>query len=216
MAATFWAYGVLALVVFRFCLEVWIRCFLKDIKRHAYEFKSQAKLWFWCFCYLLNLAMFLIHVILLGILFEVNENSANYWMYSMFVYYLLQCYLAVLVSRQDREDERAAKLVIYASAGALLLAFAGLLYSDFCDAVSAPCNDYYYNNLWPAQFVALVLFLIVDCLLWARGTVHANCTDACDGYQLQLQKSTVRIPSYARPEAGIGQRLPAEPATDAV
>ena len=208
MAASFWAWGVLILVVLRVCLELRIRCLLKDIRRHAYEFKSQAKLWFWCLCYLLNLAVFVIHVVLLAILFEVDRNSANYWMYSMVIYYFLQCYLAVLVARQDRNDERAAQIVIYASAGALMLAFLGLLLNDFCDDGQEVCSVPLYRSLWPAQFVALLIFVVVDCLLWARGATHANCTDACDGYVIQLQKSTVRVPSYARPEAGMGVRVP--------
>ena len=181
-------------------LEARLRFGLDNIKRHAYEFTAQNALWFWCTCAVLNLTVFVVHVVLLGIFFGESEvNSINYWLYSMVVYYMLQCYLAVVVGRQDRGDEQTARILIYASASALSLALVGLLYDDFCSNIAGvACNEdraRFYSGLWPLQFFTVCTFFVLDCLLWAGGFTHRNCTDACDGYRLQFQKPPVS--SYA-------------------
>lgn len=191
--ASLWAWGVLLLVLLRVGLEARLRFALKNVKRHAYEFQPQRTLWFWCVCAVLNIAVFIMHVVLLGIFFGESEiNSINYWFYSMFVYYMLQCYLAVVVGRQDRNDEQTARILIYASASALSLALVGLLYDDFCqNTAGAACNEdraRFYSGFWPIQCFTLLTFVLLDCLLWAGGFTRENCSNACDGYKLQFQK----------------------------
>lgn len=187
-----WAWAVLLLLLCRFALE--FRILATSSKRHKYQFEAQAGGWGWKYFYPLNLAVFVLHAVLLGIFWEqADRNSVMYWLYAMTVYYFLQGYLAFIVPRNDREDERIAVYIIYASFACLLLALAGLLYNDFCPNIpDTICDEQkagYYAGLWPIQATVCLIYGTVDCLLWARKAEARCCPDAFSGYGIQLQRA---------------------------
>ena len=101
--ASYWAWTVLILLLFRAALEFRIMA-NANAKRHMYEFSIDLSGKGWKYLKLLNLTIFVLHCVLLGIFwFENDLNSINYWFYALTVYYLLQDYLAFIVPRQERE-----------------------------------------------------------------------------------------------------------------
>jgi hypothetical protein len=112
-------------------------------------------------------------------------------MYAILIYYVLQCYLAYLVSRENEPaNVTAARYIIYFSVVLLLLALVALLWDDFCaDSETTICDETeaeYYSHLWPLQAIALVVFGAIDCLFWARGVTCEICGSPVQGYELQL------------------------------
>lgn len=201
-----WSWTALVFLVLRAILEVRAMCSntahgaeTGGARRHKYEFTPdvqppRARF----FLKALNLTVFVVHTVLLGILFfETERHSVSYWLYAITVYYILQCYLAFIIPRQEPADETAAKYIIYFSLGALLLALLALLWNDFCaPSESSICDEAeadYYSSLWPLQAITVIIFGVIDCLLWARGT---GCSESSRGYAIKLGVPA-RVPSAA-------------------
>lgn len=192
--SSIWPWTVLVLMVVRAVLELVILC--KKARRHKFEFNSISKEKPPCIlCFkALNLTVFVLHSVLLGIFFDQTDRaSVNYWLYAMTVYYLLQCYLAFVVQREDNgeADENVAWYVIFFSLGTLSLALLALLWGDFCVVDEAgSCDEsqaHYYAALWPLQLISVGIFASVDCILWARGAQARCCPDMMTEYRLQLR-----------------------------
>tara|TARA_B100000424_G_scaffold70594_1_gene52327 strand:+ start:387 stop:1070 length:684 start_codon:yes stop_codon:yes gene_type:complete len=192
-----WSWAVLIFLVLRAILELRNLFCANDARKHKFEYTSIARPpGLRLLLKALNLSVFVLHTVLLGILFfETERPSVRYWMYAILIYYVLQCYLAYLVSRENEPaNVTAARYIIYFSFSLLLLALVALLWDDFCaDSETTICDETeaeYYSNLWPLQAIALVVFGVIDCLFWARGVTCETCGSPVQGYELQLAADT--------------------------